>query len=109
MSILYRTHKALPAPSKIHSLYVFDALSRAARHQVNKHELSAGSSQGNAATFLAKIEGILEGLFQDMLSVGKDEFKVSVVQNSLTSSRQNVPKTCTLSSLQALRQHAYLS
>ncbi|KAK0501577.1 hypothetical protein EDD18DRAFT_1143326 [Armillaria luteobubalina] len=75
VSILYRTHKALPAPSKIHSLYVFDALSRAARHQVNKHELSAGSSQGNAATFLSKIEGILEGLFQDMLSVGKDEFK----------------------------------
>ncbi|KAK0202534.1 hypothetical protein DFS33DRAFT_1340991 [Desarmillaria ectypa] len=75
VSILYRTHKALPAPSKIHSLYVFDALSRAARHQVNKHELSAGSSQGNAATFLSKVEGILEGLFQDMLSVGKDEFK----------------------------------
>ncbi|KAK0466956.1 uncharacterized protein EV420DRAFT_1626384 [Desarmillaria tabescens] len=61
--------------SKIHSLYVFDALSRAARHQVNKHELSAGSSQGNAATFLSKVEGILEGLFQDMLSTGKDEFK----------------------------------
>ncbi|KAG7445041.1 uncharacterized protein BT62DRAFT_898140 [Guyanagaster necrorhizus] len=75
VSILYRTHKALPAPSKIHSLYVFDALSRAARHQVNKHDLSAGSSQGNAATFLSKVEGILEGLFQDILSVGKEEFK----------------------------------
>lgn len=61
------------------SLYVFDALSRAARHQVTKQGLTGdvNSEKGNAATFLSKIEGVLEGLFQDMITVGSPEAKVS--------------------------------
>lgn len=67
------------------SLYVFDALSRAARHQVNKQGLTGdmNSTEGNCATFLLKVEGVLEGLFQDMIMVGSSEAKVSFVLNSL--------------------------
>ncbi|KAG6865330.1 hypothetical protein C0991_003430 [Blastosporella zonata] len=77
VSTLYRTHKSLPPAAKVSSLYVFDALSRAAKHHVNKHGLSddANSAKGNSATFLAKIEGVLEGLFQDMITVGSPEAK----------------------------------
>ncbi|KAF8892238.1 hypothetical protein BD779DRAFT_1468537 [Infundibulicybe gibba] len=77
VSILYRTHKTLPSASKVSSLYVFDALSRAARHQVNKQGITGdiNSERGNCATFLLKVEGILEGLFQDMVTVGSSESK----------------------------------
>ena len=34
-------------------------------------------AKGNAATFLLKIEGILDGLFQDMASLNNPEAKVS--------------------------------
>ena len=80
VSILYRTHKSLPPTSKVSSLYVFDALARAARHQVTKHGLTGTvySEKGNCATFLLKTEGVLEGLFQDMLSTGTEESKVSL-------------------------------
>ncbi|KAG6856555.1 hypothetical protein H0H87_003237 [Tephrocybe sp. NHM501043] len=79
VSTLYRTHKSLPPTSKVSSLYVFDALSRAARHHANKHGLTgdANSENGNSATFLAKIEGVLDGLFQDMVTIGSTEAKVS--------------------------------
>ncbi|KAF5373239.1 hypothetical protein D9615_007419 [Tricholomella constricta] len=79
VSILYRTHKSLPPAAKVSSLYVFDALSRAARHQVNKQGITGdiNSTNGNSATFLLKIEGVLEGLFQDMITVGSPEAKVS--------------------------------
>lgn len=79
MSILYRTHKSLPPPAKVSSLYVFDALSRAARQQATKLGLSGDiySKKGNCATFLLKVEGVLEGLFQDMTQVGSPEAKVS--------------------------------
>jgi hypothetical protein len=79
VSILYRTHKSLPTPAKVSSLYVFDALSRAARNQVNKQGLTGdiNSEKGNAATFLLKVEGVLEGLFQDMITTGSLESKVS--------------------------------
>jgi hypothetical protein len=77
VSILYRTHKSLPATSKISSLYVFDALARAARHKVEKQGLVNDSQIGNCATFLQKVEGVVEGLFQDMLSIGSPEAKVS--------------------------------
>lgn len=79
VSILYRTHKSLPTPAKVSSLYVFDALSRAARSQVNKQGLTGdiNSEKGNAATFLLKVEGVLEGLFQDMIMTGSSESKVS--------------------------------
>jgi protein NRD1 len=80
VSILYRTHKSLPTAAKVSSLYVFDALSRAARHQVNKQGLTGdmNSTEGNCATFLLKVEGVLEGLFQDMIMVGSSEAKVSL-------------------------------
>jgi protein NRD1 len=79
VSILYRTHKSLPTVAKVSSLYVFDALSRAARHQVSKQGLTGdiNSETGNCATFLLKVEGVLEGLFQDMIMVGSPESKVS--------------------------------
>lgn len=61
------------------SLYIFDALSRAARQQVTKLGLTGSlySEKGNCATFLVKIEGVLEGLFQDMVTIGTEESKVS--------------------------------
>ena len=79
VSILYRTHKSLPPAAKVSSLYAFDALSRAARSQVHKHGLTGdiNSEKGNSATFLLKVEGVLEGLFQDMIMIGTPESKVS--------------------------------
>ncbi len=80
VSILYRTHKTLPPVAKISSLYVFDALSRAARSHANKHPQANDprSVEGNSATFLLKVEGILEGLFSDMVALEQPEAKVSV-------------------------------
>ncbi|KJA28043.1 hypothetical protein HYPSUDRAFT_178187 [Hypholoma sublateritium FD-334 SS-4] len=78
VSILYRTHKSLPnTAAKIYSLYVFDALSRAAKHHATKHNLSgdAFSNPGNAATFLLKVGGVVEGLFQDLVTGGTPESK----------------------------------
>ncbi|KAJ3566052.1 hypothetical protein NP233_g7244 [Leucocoprinus birnbaumii] len=75
VSMLYRTHKSLPASCKISSLYVFDALARAARQQAVKHNLSERSGSGNCATFLLKVAGVLEGLFQDIIATGLPEAK----------------------------------
>ncbi|KAJ6498344.1 hypothetical protein DFH09DRAFT_335945 [Mycena vulgaris] len=77
VSILYRTHKSLQPPAKVSSLYVFDALARAARTQVVKQGLTGdiNSRKGNCATFLLKVEGVLEGLFQDMISAATPESK----------------------------------
>ena len=79
VSILYRTHKGLSSSAKVWSLYAFDALARAARHQVNKNHIVAGvnAEQGNCATFLVKIQGVLDGLFRDLISSGNPELKVS--------------------------------
>lgn len=79
VSTLYRTHKSLAPSSKIHSLYAFDALSRAARSKVNKQGITGdiNAEQGNCATFLLKIDGVLDALIQDMMSVGTSEAKVS--------------------------------
>ncbi|TFK29689.1 hypothetical protein FA15DRAFT_663853 [Coprinopsis marcescibilis] len=70
VSCLYRSHKSLPSSFKISSLYVFDALARAAKSRATKQGLSLDASYptGNAATFLAKLAGVVEGLFKDMLS-----------------------------------------
>lgn len=35
------------------------------------------SKHGNCATFLLKMEGVLDGLFQDMVATGSSESKVS--------------------------------
>lgn len=80
VSTLYRTHKSLPKDYKISSLYVFDALARAAKQQVKEHGLSLDASNqfGNAATFLSKLGGVVEGLFQDMLSSNIPESQVSL-------------------------------
>ncbi|KAL4065843.1 hypothetical protein V8B97DRAFT_1932274 [Scleroderma yunnanense] len=77
VAILYRTHKSLPNSAKVSSLYAFDALARAARSAVTKHGITGdlNSEKGNAATFLLKVEGILEGLFQDMIAIGNPEAK----------------------------------
>lgn len=66
VSALYRTHKYLPASNKISSLYVFDALARAAKHQAVKHGMPVNVNKGNSATFMLKLEGILEDLFVDL-------------------------------------------
>ena len=76
VSILYRTHKSLSGASKIHSLYAFDALARAARNQVVKHKVDLHAT-GNCATFLTKVEGVLDGLVQEMLSSNHPDAKVS--------------------------------
>ncbi|KZT07286.1 uncharacterized protein LAESUDRAFT_725195 [Laetiporus sulphureus 93-53] len=77
VSILFRTHKSLSPSAKISSLYVFDALSRAARNQANKQGLKGdlNAAEGNCATFLLKVEGILDSLYQDLVSSGSAELK----------------------------------
>jgi protein NRD1 len=73
-------HKSLAPPQKVSSLYVFDALLRAARSQVVKHGITTppdSSGKGNPATFLSKVEGVVDSLFEDMISTGNSEAKVS--------------------------------
>jgi len=77
VSMLYRTHKALEPQFKVPSLYAFDALARAARAHALKHGTSGDAQSGNSATFLLKLEAVLDGLFQDMMSCGVSEGKVS--------------------------------
>ncbi|KAF8327803.1 uncharacterized protein EI90DRAFT_2927460 [Cantharellus anzutake] len=71
VSAMYRTHKTLQSWQKLSSLYVFDALARTAKTLVTKGKLSPPSQQGkpNAASFLLKLEGVLEGLFRDLISI----------------------------------------
>lgn len=78
VSVLYRTHKSLQNAFKISSLYVFDALARAAKSKVVKQGLSADVSNqsGNPATFLSKLGGVVEGLFRDMVTSDIPESKV---------------------------------
>ena len=56
-----------------------DALARAARHRANKQGLTgnARSGHGDCATFLSKLEAVLEGVFYDMISSAGSEGKVS--------------------------------
>ncbi|KAG2011822.1 hypothetical protein CC2G_011892 [Coprinopsis cinerea AmutBmut pab1-1] len=79
VSTLYRTHKSLAKEHKISSLYVFDALARAAKSKANKLGLTVPEDttglSGNAATFLSKLGGVVEGLYQDMLSCEVPEAK----------------------------------
>jgi len=81
VSILYRTHKSLPVASKVSSLYAFDALARAARSHANKNGITGdhNAPKGNTATFLLKMEGVLEGLVQDMMSTNLSETQVSIL------------------------------
>lgn len=79
VAILYRTHKSLSSSAKVSSLYVFDALARDARNHATKRGITGdiNSRTGNAATFLLKVEGVLDGLFQDMIALDNAEAKVS--------------------------------
>ncbi|TFY66734.1 hypothetical protein EVG20_g4347 [Dentipellis fragilis] len=66
--------------AKVHSLYAIDALARAAHSQVAKHGIlgDINTQPGNCATFLLKLEGVLDGLFQDMVTSAGAEGKVSL-------------------------------
>ncbi|KAI0255903.1 hypothetical protein BJV78DRAFT_1174366 [Lactifluus subvellereus] len=75
VSMLYRTHKSLQPQFKVPSLYAFDALARAARSHATKHGFAGDAQSGNSATFLLKLEAVLEGLFQDMMGSGVPEGK----------------------------------
>ncbi|KAH7326892.1 hypothetical protein B0J17DRAFT_221746 [Rhizoctonia solani] len=76
ISLMYRTHKGLPTPSKVSSLYVFDSVARAAYRTKTKKGLVADlNSTGNAASFLVRLEGMLDGLVEDMLTNGPPEAK----------------------------------
>lgn len=94
VAILYRTHKSLPDSAKVSSLYAFDALARAARSSVTKHGLTAdvNPGKGNAATFLLKMEGVLEGLFRDMIAINNAEAKVSCLVY-ISPCKHQVPTT----------------
>jgi hypothetical protein len=78
IAILYKTHKNLHSTCKVSGLYAFDALARAARSYANKHKLPVDSTtdKGNCASFLQKMEGVLDGLVKDMLASDNDEAKV---------------------------------
>ncbi|CCO31170.1 Rpb7-binding protein seb1 [Rhizoctonia solani AG-1 IB] len=77
ISLLYRTHKALPPSNKVSSLYVFDSIARAAHRTKTKKGLVAdlNNSIGNAASFIVRLEGMLDGLVEDMLTNGPPEAK----------------------------------
>jgi protein NRD1 len=77
VSMLYRTHMSLQPQYKVPSLYAFDALARAARSHTIKHGCTGEAKSGNSATFLLKLEAVLEGLFQDMMGSAVPEVKVS--------------------------------
>ena len=53
---------------------------------MNKHNLigDLNTEPGNCATFLLKIEGVLDGLFQDMVTTKHPEAKVSLPSYALT-------------------------
>ncbi|KAI0305873.1 hypothetical protein B0F90DRAFT_1623813, partial [Multifurca ochricompacta] len=75
VSMLYRMHKSLQPQFKVPSLYAFDALARAARGLTTKHGVTGDTQSGNSATFLLKLEAVLEGLFQDMMGSSVPEGK----------------------------------
>jgi hypothetical protein len=75
--MLYRTHKSLEPQFKVPSLYAFDALARAARTHALKYGFTGDAQRGNGATFLLKLEAVLEGLFHDMMGSDVSEGKVS--------------------------------
>jgi len=65
----------------VNSLYAFDALARAAKSHSTKKGLvgDINAPVGNSATFLLKLEGVLDGLFLDLATATAQipEIKVS--------------------------------
>ncbi|KAH7890832.1 hypothetical protein F5I97DRAFT_1839159 [Phlebopus sp. FC_14] len=74
VAILYRTHKSLPDSAKVHSF------------QVNKYGATGDqtSEKGNAATFLLKIEGVLDG-FPEAKEKTKKVLDIWVKSNTFPS------------------------
>ncbi|KAI0642246.1 hypothetical protein C8Q79DRAFT_241306 [Trametes meyenii] len=108
VSVLYRTHKGLPVNSKGASLYAFDALVRAARNRANKSNLSGdlNSKKGNCATFLLRIETILDGVFRELLTTGSDELKEKAKKILDIWTKQNAFSSDVLSPLYSLLREA---
>ncbi|KAH9846125.1 hypothetical protein C2E23DRAFT_690368, partial [Lenzites betulinus] len=104
VSILYRTHRGLSISAKGASLYAFDALARAARHQVVKSHITGdlASGKGNCATFLLRIEGILDGLYRDLVLSGSDELKEKAKKILDIWTKQNTFSSAVLSPLYSL-------
>jgi len=87
---LYKAHMAAKDSSqKINSLYVFDNIARAARSAAKKNNQSikelAPDKPGNAGSLLFKMQGILDSIIQDMVSLAAQE---PIVRGTLP-----VPKT----------------
>ncbi|KAI0352170.1 hypothetical protein OH77DRAFT_1409911 [Trametes cingulata] len=108
VSLLYRTQKGLSPSAKGSNLYVIDALARAARHRVVKQNITGdlASGKGNCATFLLRIEGILDGLFQDLLSTHSDELKEKAKKILDIWTKQNTFPSAVLSPLYLLLKDA---
>ncbi|KAI0675817.1 hypothetical protein C8Q78DRAFT_1006681 [Trametes maxima] len=108
VSILYRTHKGLPVSAKGASLYAFDALVRAARNRANKSNLPGDLNlkKGNCATFLLRIETILDGVFRDLLTIGSDELKEKAKKILDIWTKQNTFSSNVLSPLYSLLREA---
>ncbi|KAF8307789.1 hypothetical protein DL93DRAFT_2222028 [Clavulina sp. PMI_390] len=66
VSALFRTIRQVPSENKISTLYAFDSVARAAKNQAVKKGLSAKAAEGNAATFMVKLEAIVEDVFSDL-------------------------------------------
>ncbi|PIL24679.1 hypothetical protein GSI_12563 [Ganoderma sinense ZZ0214-1] len=106
VSILYRTHKGLTTGGKTWSLYAFDALARAARHQVNKNQINQNQGHGNCVTFLRKIEGVLDGLFEDIATAGTNDLKEKAKKILDIWAKSNTFPSAVLSPLYALLKQA---
>ncbi|KAI0372609.1 hypothetical protein BV20DRAFT_34029 [Pilatotrama ljubarskyi] len=108
VSLLYRIQKGLSPSAKGSNLYAIDALARAARNRVVKQNITGdlNSGRGNCATFLLRIEGILDGLFQDLLSTHSDELKEKAKKILDIWTKQNTFPSAVLSPLCSLLKDA---
>lgn len=76
VTTLYKLNAALPPASqpRISSLYVFDAIARAAKSAVNKgvgKELTNERGKGTLASLLLKLEGVVASWVDGMIDDGK--------------------------------------
>lgn len=76
VTTLYKLNAALPpaSPSRISSLYVFDAVARAAKAAVSKGvgtELTNERGKGTQASLLRKLEGVVASWVDGMIDDGK--------------------------------------
>ncbi|KAL1941265.1 hypothetical protein VTO73DRAFT_7477 [Trametes versicolor] len=108
VSSLYRTHRGLSPDAKGASLYAFDALARAARNRVVKNNLIADLSadKGNCATFLLRIEGVLDGLFRDLASTDSGNLKEKAKKILDIWTKQNTFSSAVLSPLYSVLEQA---